>query len=122
MRLRQIGVILLLMVTFAAPAMACMTPETQMTSEEKACCRMMKNQCEQGGMSGAHDCCKKAPKAVFDIALKTNALSFHPVAFVAVWASSLEILAPRDTRIELTQRPQYPPPKSPPAATAILRI
>jgi len=120
--LRQAGVILLLLVYCVAPAMACMTPDVQMTTEERACCEMMNHQCGQMDMSGSHDCCKKAPKTVFDNALKTDAAALHPVIFVSLWVSSFDIVGPRDSREDWVQRPQHSPPKPPPSTIDILRI
>jgi hypothetical protein len=45
--LRQIGVLVLLLVSCLAPAMACMIPNAEMSAQERVCCRMMKNQCGQ---------------------------------------------------------------------------
>jgi hypothetical protein len=83
---------------------------------------MMKNQCGQMEMPASHDCCKKAPKSFGDSALKTNAVSLHPAAFVALWVSSYELLAPQNAIIGWFQRPEHSPPKAPPAAITILRI
>jgi hypothetical protein len=120
--LRQIGAILLLLVSSVAPAMACMAPDAQMTTEERSCCRMMKSQCGQMEMATSHDCCKKAPKSVQDSALKTDTVSIHSAAFVALWVSSFELLTPEATSNGWVQRPEHSPPKSPPSAITILRI
>jgi len=120
--LRQFGAILLLLVSCVAPAMACMAPDAQMTIEERACCRMMKSQCGQMQMPTSQDCCKKAAKSVQVTALKTETVSLHPAAFVAIWAASFEVLIPQRTNYALLQRPEHSPPKSPPSAITILRI
>ena len=120
--LRQFGVILLLLVSCVAPTMACMAPDAQMTTEERACCRMMKNQCGQMGMSASHGCCTKAPKSLHESALKTDTVSLHPVAFIAVSVASFEFLAPQDVGYGSVQHPEYSPPESPPSAITILRI
>ena len=51
---RQFGALVLLLMSWLAPAMACITPSVQLTHEEKACCRKMKNQCGQMGMPASH--------------------------------------------------------------------
>src|SRR2546430_2077671 len=38
--LRQFGVLVLLLVSCLAPAMACMVPNAAMSTQERACCRM----------------------------------------------------------------------------------
>jgi hypothetical protein len=99
-----------------------MTSDATTTTEERACCRMMKSQCGQMEMPASHDCCKKAPKSFGDSALKTNAVSLHPTAFVALWVSSFELVAPEDATIGWFRRPEHSPPKAPPPAITILRI
>jgi hypothetical protein len=120
--LRQFGAILLLLVSSVAPAMACMASDAQMTIEERACCRMMKSQCGQMEMPSSQDCCKKAAKSIPDTALKTETVSLHPAAFVAIWVTSFEVLAPQGASYGWVQRPENSPPKSPPSAITILRI
>ena len=120
--LRQFGVILLLLVSCVAPAMACVTPDVQMTAEERACCHMMKSQCGQMEMPSSQDCCKKAMSSDHESALKTDTASFHPAAFVAGWTSSFELLAPHGVGNGSVQRPEHSPPKSPPSAITVLRI
>ena len=120
--LRQFGAILLLLVSCVAPAMACVAPDAQMTIEERACCRMMKSQCGQMEVPTSQDCCKKAASSIQDTALKTEMVSLHPAAFVAIWAASFEVLAPRGPSYGLLQRPEHSPPKSPSSAITILRI
>jgi len=105
-----------------APAMACATRDAQMTTEERACCRMMKSQCGQMEMPTSEDCCKKALNSDHESFLKTDKASFHSAALVAVWASSLELLAPESISNGSLHRPDHSPPKSPPAAVTILRI
>jgi hypothetical protein len=53
--LRQFGVLLLL-VSCLAPAMACMVPNAEMSTQEPACCRMMKSQCGQVRSSSFSPC------------------------------------------------------------------
>src|SRR5882672_9293328 len=94
--LRQFGTVLLLLVSFVAPAMACMDPNAEMTTEERACCRMMKNDCGQMEMPASHDCCKKTPGTVHDSALRSDSVLFHPFVAVAVGVSSFVLFPPRD--------------------------
>ncbi len=119
--LRQFGVVLLLLVSLVAPAIACATPGAQMTTEERACCRMM-SQCGQMEMPTSQDCCKKELSGDHESALKTDTASFHPVAVVAIWAASFEVFAPQGVGDGWVQRPEDSPPKSPPTAITILRI
>jgi hypothetical protein len=119
---RQFGVLVLLLVSCLAPAMACMVPEAQMSTEERACCRMMKNQCGQMEMPASHGCCQKTPPSVRDNALDTKAVTFHPVVVPVIWLAASELANPVSAVSGWVEHPEYSPPKSPPAAISILRI
>jgi hypothetical protein len=120
--LRQIGVLVLLLATGLAPAMACMVPGALMTTEERACCRMMHNQCEQMGMPASHGCCQKAPQSTLDKALITNATNYHPVAVAVASLAIYEQLPAPLVTAEWIDRPDYSPPQFPPGSNSILRI
>jgi hypothetical protein len=120
--IRQFGVLVLLLVTCLAPAMACMVPNAQMSTQERACCRMMKNQCGRMEMPASHGCCKKIPPSVHDNALDTKVITLHPVAIPAVWLTASELLNPTSVVTGSIERVDYSPPKSPPSAISILRI
>ena len=77
--IRQLGVLVLLLVSWLTPAMACMVPDAQMNTEERACCRAMKNQCGRMEMPASHGCCQKTPPSVHDNALDTKAVTSHPM-------------------------------------------
>jgi hypothetical protein len=119
---RQFGVLLLLLVSCVAPAMACMVPDAQMNTEERACCRAMKNQCGQMEMPASHGCCQKTPPSVYDNALDTKAVVFHPVVVPVIWLSAFELANPTTAVTGWVERPDYSPPKSPPSTISILRI
>jgi hypothetical protein len=120
---RQFGVLLLLLVSCLAPAMACMVPDAQMNTEERACCRIMKNQCGQmDNMPASHGCCQKAPASVHDNALDTKTVVFHPVVTPVIWLAAFELVNPTTIVTGWVERPDYSPPKSPPATISILRI
>jgi hypothetical protein len=120
---RQFGAILLLLVSFMAPAMACMASNAQMSAEERACCRVMKNQCGQmTDMPASHGCCKKTPKTISEAAITTNTITIHPLAFAVVLASSFDLLAPHDAIASWVQRAEHSPPKPPPSSITVLRI
>jgi hypothetical protein len=119
---RQFGVLVLLLVSCLAPAMACMVSNTEMNTEERACCRMMKNQCGQMEMPSSHGCCQKTPLGVHDNALDKKPVTFHPVIAPVVWLAAFEIVISPSTVIGWVEHPEYSPPKSPPSANSILRI
>jgi hypothetical protein len=119
---RQFGVLILLLVSCVAPAMACMVPDAKMNTEERACCRMMKNQCGQMEMPASHGCCQKTPLGVHDNALDTKATNFHPVAAPVVWLAAFELVNPVSSVNRWVEYADSSPPKSPPATISILRI
>lgn len=120
--LRQFGAVLLLLVSFVAPAMACMAPDSGMTVEEQACCRTMKSDCGQMEMPASHGCCRRTPGALFDSALKSDFASFHPVIAIAVWTLSLDLFPPDDITRGWIPRPEHSPPKPPPSIISVLRV
>jgi hypothetical protein len=122
LKLRQVGVLVLLVMTCLAPAMACMVPEGQMSTQERTCCRTMKNQCGQMEMPASHGCCKKIPPSVHDNALDTKVVALHPVAIAAVWLTASELPNPTSVITGSIEQADYTPPKSPPSAISILRI
>jgi hypothetical protein len=120
--LRQFGVLVLLLVTSLAPAMACMVPDAQMNAQERACCRTMSNQCGQTEMPASHGCCQKAPARFYDRALGTKGVAFHPVAVRVIWLAASELVNPIALVTSWIERPDFSPPKSPPSTISILRI
>lgn len=119
---RQFGIVVLLLVSYLTPAMACMVSSVPMNAEERACCQAMKNQCEQMGTSASHDCCLKTPRSAQDNALVSKAVTYHPVVFAVIWLSVAERLNLNPVvtgRIEYTE---YSPPQSPYSSISVLRI
>jgi hypothetical protein len=120
--LRQFGVLVLLLVTSLAPAMACMAADAQMSSQERACCRTMSNQCGQTQMQTSRGCCLKTPASLYDDALSTKTAEFHPVAVRVIWLAASELVNPITAVTAWFERPDYSPPKSPPSTVSTLRI
>jgi hypothetical protein len=102
--------------------MACMIPDAQMSTQERDCCRTMKDQCGQMEMPASHGCCQKTLPSVRDSALDTKAVTFHPVMLPVVWLAAVELVKPASVTIEWLEHPDYSPPKPPPATISILRI
>ncbi len=119
---RHFGVILLLLLTCAAPVMACLTPDIQMTAAERACCRMMRNQCGQMQMPDSENCCATTPDALFASALKSTPVNIQPNPSVVLWVTSPDVSSIEMASRGWTRSPVPWPPESPPTAIAILRI
>jgi hypothetical protein len=120
--LRQFGVLMLLLASCLTPAMACMVPNAEMSTQDRACCRMMKNQCGQMEMQTLHGCCQKTPPSVHDSALETKAVTFRPVVAPIIWLAAPELMDPTSALAGWLEHPDYSPPKSPPSTISILRI
>jgi hypothetical protein len=120
--LHQFAVLVLLLVSCLAPAMACMVPSAAMTAQERTCCRMMKSQCGQMEMPASHGCCHKNLLGVHDNVLNTEATNFHPVAAPVVWLAAFELVNPISAVTGWVERSDDSPPNSPPSTISILRI
>jgi hypothetical protein len=120
---RQFGALVLLILSCLTPAMACMAPGAQMSAQERACCRAMKNQCGQMEMSASHSCCQKTPLlSVHDNALDAKAVASSPIAVPVIWLAASELVNPASTVIGWLEHTGYSPPKSPPSTISILRV
>jgi len=119
---RKLGIVILLLVSYLTPAMACMVSDMQMNAEERACCRAMKYQCQQMGMPASHGFCQKTPRSAHDNALDTKAPTYHPVAVAVIWLSAAEWLNLNPIVKGWVEHADYSPPQSPPASISVLRI
>jgi hypothetical protein len=119
---RQFGLVILLLVSYLTPAMACMVSDVQMNAGERACCLAMKNHCEQMGMPASHGCCQKAPKSAQENALHTKAVTHHPIAVTVVWLSAVELLNPNLVATGVVEHEDTSPPQSPSSSISVLRI
>jgi hypothetical protein len=120
--LRQFGVLILLLVSCLAPAMACMVPDAQMNTHERACCHMMKNQCGQMKMPPSDGCCQKSPLGVRDNALDTKVTTFHPVAAPVIWLAAFELVNSASSITGWAEHLDDSPPQFPPSSVSNLRI
>jgi hypothetical protein len=119
---RQFAIVILLLVSYLTPAMACMVSNVPMNAEERACCRVMKNQCEQTGMPASHGCCQKTSLSALDNALATKAVAYHPIAITTVWLLASESLNPSSGVARWVEHTDYSPPQSPTSSISVLRI
>lgn len=119
---RQFGITVLLLVSYLTPAMACMISDVRMNAEERACCRMMHDQCEQMGMPASHGCCQKAPHSALDLALLSKVTTSQPPAVAVVWVTISEWVRPSLFTVEWMNRPDDSPPQFPPGSNSVLRI
>lgn len=119
--IRQVGVAVLLLVSYLTPAMACTVSRMDMNAEEHACCRAMQNHCEQMGTQASHGCCQKTALRS-DNALDTKAITYHPVVVAAVWLTVSDWFHPAFVAAGRVEHPGYSPPQSSANSTSVLRI
>lgn len=119
---RQFGIVILLLVSYLTPAMACMVSDVQMNAQERACCRAMKDQCGQMDMPASHGCCQKLPKSALSNALVKEPITYHPVAIAIAWLTAADSVNPNLLVAGWVEHADYSPPQSPPSSVSILRI
>ena len=66
----------------APSVMACLTPDTVLTPQEKACCRRMAGKCGKVNMSSSHSCCRSTVREngpFLRVCVTNTALNFHVI-------------------------------------------
>ena len=121
--LRQLGTLVLLVMSFLTPVMSCIVPSAQMTTVERACCRMMQYQCGEMQMpTTSNPCCHNAPPSVYESAQAERPFFFHHVA-VSIWGlPSSELVYSFSTATRQAKYQDYSPPEAPPSTNSVLRI
>lgn len=121
-RLRQIGLLSLLVIFCIGPVMACMRADAQMSPEERACCRMMNNQCGEMGMPASHHCCQKTVQGAEQDVIQARIAALPPLAGASALQAAFTSLSPTPHAAHWFERPEHSPPESPPRSIPILRI
>ncbi len=117
----KLAALLLALSVFASPLMACLQPETTLTSEERDCCRKMAGDC--GEMPASHSCCKTTVRDTDPYLSSSRVQISAPTqAAVAVLPISETIGLPNLISQFVISSDAHPPPESPPVKTSILRI
>lgn len=119
---RQFGIVILLLVSYLTPAMACVVSDAQMNAQERACCQTMSEQCGQTDMAAGHSCCQKVPASNGEKVLPTTTAAFHPIVTAIVYVGLFDLLTPAVNATQWVRRPDYSPPESPPASVSVLRL
>jgi hypothetical protein len=119
--IRQLGVLLLLL-SFIAPGMACALPSAEMTAPERACCRMMKNDCGQMEMSATQGCCRKLANSSDQKAIQVRPAAFHPASVAVMWLAAWELTYRPPIHRDWIRHPEAPASESPPGNITVLRI
>jgi hypothetical protein len=119
---RKLGIVLLLLVSYLTPAMACGVSDVQMSTEERACCIAMKKHCEQMEMPTSHGCCQKMPQSAHDNALDTKVVTCHSIVVTTVWLTTAQWLNPALVLAGWVEHTDDLPPQSPSSIISVLRI
>jgi hypothetical protein len=99
--LSNLGALLLLNILCLSPVVACMARDAQMSAAERACCRIMKNECGQMKMPASHGCCQKTLPGITIVAVDKKAALFHPADTDFVKLMATDLLDPQRLRSEL---------------------
>jgi len=119
---RQFGALLLLLFLSFAPSERCAAAGAQLTQQELACCRMMKNQCGPMDMSAAHNCCRKSLQASHSAALQIRPVDISPNTTLAAHPTLATLTVRSWASREWAEAAEHAPPKSPPLSISVLRI
>jgi hypothetical protein len=101
--------------------MACALPTAQMTAPERACCRMMKNDCGQMRMPASHGCCHKDMQSDQTSALHGKVTLVQPLTMIAVAEFSASMASHGQSSSLVAQTDASPPPLLP-STISVLRI
>jgi hypothetical protein len=111
---------MLAVLIFGLPTTACLTPEGQLTREERECCKRMAGMCGRGAMPASHPCCKTTVQPGKD-AVVEKIRSAIP-ALDAVIAENAFNSAPALVALAMRAFVAPSPPESSPPAITVLRI
>src|SRR5215467_1810137 len=117
-KLSQFAAVLLIIAVIAAPVMACMVPDRQMTAEEQSCCKKMAHNCESSAMPASHSCCQHpvARHTANITSIRTGDISLCVVALVET------PFRPAISMRRGAAQAFESPPESPLKITTVLRI
>jgi hypothetical protein len=118
--LRAITLALMLVAWAAGTAAACLLPSTQLSEEEKACCREMAPQCGEE-MQASHSCCTESVKHN-QSPLASRGDELRPELTIARLAVDERSSSPLGALIPIGWLTSPSPPGPAPGATSILRI
>jgi hypothetical protein len=119
---RHLGVVILLLVSYLTPAIACVASNARMSAQQSACCRTMGEQCDYPDKPAAHGCCQATLPGSHAAVLDTKTVTFHPVFTAIVYAALSGLVTSSASATEWVDCPEYYPPDSPSASVSILRI
>src|SRR5215469_18086477 len=117
-RASQFAAVLLIIAVIAAPVMACMVPDRQMTADEQSCCKKMAHDCESSAMPASHSCCQHP------VVRHTANITSIRTGDIALCVAAL-VETPFRPAISMRRSATHAvesPPESPPKIRTVLRI
>ena len=118
--LRAITVGIVLVAWAGSAVAACLLPGSQLTEEEKACCREMAARCGEQ-MQASHSCCTKSVKTDRPL-LAARSGDVNPNLTAALLALEAGSVRPLGAAIPIESLASHSPPGPAPGAITILRI
>src|ERR1700689_2713283 len=114
---------ILLMWLSASPAMACLLPSAQLTSDEMACCRHMAGMCDQMAKNTSHSCCVKVrTHNPTYLAVRDNSSTQQVYAAERLAVAGQYVIRAAETFRLSPIDGKYPPGHSPPASAQLLPL
>jgi hypothetical protein len=104
------------------PTMACMTPESQMSEAEQACCKAMAHQCGDMADTSGHSCCETVVQHHDPAILKSVSIHSPEIYFFTFAIESSLVPALSDPFTYVRETLRHPPPGSASPSIEILRI
>jgi hypothetical protein len=112
----------MLLLILGVPAMACMTPDSQLTEVEKACCKAMAHQCGDMADSSGHSCCETIVQHHDPAVLKSIPAPQMDVQSVGLVSDPSSIVLSSSAIVRVVEQLRHPPPSSFSPSIEILRI
>lgn len=104
-RASQFAAVVLIAAVFAAPTLACLVFDREMTPEEHSCCEKMAHQCESSVMPGSHSCCQHPVSR--DANSVSGIRTDHSVIAIAVIETAITPMTPSSRQVVTTF--EFPP-------------
>ena len=119
-------VVLLAVLLFTMPTLACVFPTTGLTETERECCKQMADKCGGAMMPTSHSCCKRlADSDVSGFVVPDSQHTYPNVAIdaIVVFPDDFQsaTLSP-GRQVAWVDGVHGPPSESPPPSNSILRI
>jgi hypothetical protein len=116
---RYFVVMVLALLWFAEPAMACLVPAFHLTPDEQACCKRMAGKC--GGIPVSHSCCKPTLERDGHF-LTAGTFTHQPLQVVYLDRAVYSEAATRESGPDRVALINLSLPESPPTLQVNLRI